>query len=233
MCDLTEQFCRAILEHTLRPSNELIIINNGSTDRTPYYLAKKQKDYPDRLIVITNTQNRGFSAGMNQGLAIASGEFLVCASNDIWFYHADWLEMLIAPLRINKRRLAGARYINFNELTRVDGQIIPYLEGFMLAFHKQFLKDVGFFDEAFFPAFYEDVDLSWRAMRHGYELVQVDVLPVQHLCGKSALNNAEKFHLVGDLGVPEASRKNQAYFQDKIRRGDDSPYYPKGEACSE
>ena len=227
MWSLTEQFCRAILEHTLNPPNELIIIDNGSTDGTYLRLVELQRQYQHRLRLKYNETNLGFPVGMNQGLQMASGEYMVCASNDIWFYRPEWLEMLIAPLRLNKRILAGPRLVDFNELTRVDGKIIHYLEGWMLAFHKQFLNDVGYFDEGFSPGWFEDVDLSWRAVRHGYELVQVD-LPVQHLYGKSALNNPEKFHLVGGIGVPEASRRSQEHFRDKVCRGDDSPYYPRG-----
>jgi len=230
VCDLTEQFCDAVLGHTLKPSNELIIIDNGSTDRTPYYLKARQKDYPDRLTIVTNEKNEGYPRGLNQGLLIAQSDYLVCVSNDIYFYRSDWLETLMAPLQQNKKRLVGPRYIDWNPLTEINGQMIPYLEGWMLAFHRRFLKDVGYFDEGFSPAWYEDVDLSWRAMRHGYELVQVDTLPVKHLYGKTALGGPH-FHDVGGIGVPAVSERNQEFFRDKIRRNDHKPFYPGEIRC--
>jgi len=101
----------------------------------------------------------------------------------------------------------------------------------MLAFHRRFLRDVGYFDEGFSPAWFEDADLSWRAQRHGYELVQVDTLPVRHLYGCSALCNPKKFHEIDGIGVPEVSRRSGEYFRDKIRRGDDKPFYPKDIEC--
>ena len=215
VADLTKQFCGAILDHTTKPINELIIIDNGSQDETPYYLKAKQKDYPDRLTIITNKENRGYSAALNQGLQIANGEYLVCTNNDIWFYSADWLRQLIAPLQINKKRLAGPRYIDYNDLTEIDGQIVPYLEGWMLAFHRQFLKDVGYFCEGFF-AWYEDVDISVRALARGYGLVQVENLPILHLYGKTAIRGPH----FADCDVPGTSIRSQALFRKKYKEKD-------------
>jgi len=216
VADMTENFLNAVLGHTHKPPNEVIVIDNGSTDRTPYLLKAKLKEYPRRLTVITNKENRGYPAALNQGLRIANGDYLVCSNNDIWFYTPDWLQQLVAPLKINKRRLVGPRYIDFNDLTEVDGKIVPYLEGWMLAFHRCLLRDVGYFCEGFSPGWYEDADLHAKAVHRGYEIVQVENLPVLHLYGATAIRGPH----FSDCDVPGTSRRSQALFKKKYREQD-------------
>lgn len=97
--------------------------------------------------------------------------FFVNLNNDIIVRDVDWLEKIIFPLRENDRRLVGARMIDFNEATRFDGHIEPYLEGWCLAFSRLFVRELGMFDDDIF-LWHEDVELSLRARRAGYEVMQ-------------------------------------------------------------
>ena len=59
---------------------EIIVVNDGSTDATPQILA----EYGDRIRVITQ-ENRGVAASRNAGAAVARGEWLAFLdSDDIW-----------------------------------------------------------------------------------------------------------------------------------------------------
>lgn len=58
---------------------EFIVVDDGSTDRTPEILERLQETIP-RLRVITIIDNRGKAHGFNVALAFARGEFLL--SND-------------------------------------------------------------------------------------------------------------------------------------------------------
>ena len=91
--EFTRQCLAALKSHTRRPW-ELIIVDNGSTDGTPDYLAGVSDMANMPVTVITNATNRGFPAAVNQGLKAARGEYLVLLNNDV-IVTDGWLEQLI------------------------------------------------------------------------------------------------------------------------------------------
>ena len=89
----TRQCIAALKSHTRRPW-ELVVIDNGSTDRTDIYLAGVQDGAAVPVTVISNTTNLGFPAAINQGLRAARGEYLVLLNNDV-VVTDGWLGQLI------------------------------------------------------------------------------------------------------------------------------------------
>ena len=74
---------------------ELIVIDNGSTDGTPAYLnSLSERPGPERVAVIRNAQNRGYPAGVNQGLGAARGTHIVLLNNDV-VVTPGWLDRLV------------------------------------------------------------------------------------------------------------------------------------------
>jgi Glycosyl transferase family 2 len=104
--EFTRDCVAALKSHTRRPW-ELIVVDNGSTDGTPDYLAgvSDMADVP--VTVITNATNRGFPAAVNQGLKAARGEYLVLLNNDV-VVTDGWLEQLIGLVNARKGPLAAA-----------------------------------------------------------------------------------------------------------------------------
>ena len=71
---------------------ELIVIDNGSTDES-LDIARSYCGR-DRYTLIENAGNTGFSHAVNQGIAIAKGEYMALFNNDA-FAEPDWLAELI------------------------------------------------------------------------------------------------------------------------------------------
>jgi Glycosyl transferase family 2 len=92
--EFTRQCISALKNHTRLPW-ELIVVDNGSPDGTAAYLSGAQDAAAVPVTVISNRENRGFPAAINQGLQQARGEYLVLLNNDVVVTDA-WLDQLVA-----------------------------------------------------------------------------------------------------------------------------------------
>ena len=69
-----------------RDDIEIIVVNDGSTDKTRGFLKNyKQFGYKD-LIIIDYEENKGVSYARNQGLDIIKGEYVVMIDSDDYIY---------------------------------------------------------------------------------------------------------------------------------------------------
>lgn len=78
---------------------ELIIVDDGSTDKTPEII----KSYHDeRIRYIRHKKNKGLAHALNTGFAMATGEYLTWTSDDN-YYAEDAMESMVVSLRTNKK----------------------------------------------------------------------------------------------------------------------------------
>ncbi|MDE5831581.1 MAG: glycosyltransferase family 2 protein [Desulfovibrio sp.] len=81
--DLTRDCLKSLAATIDTGANEIIVIDNASTDRTPRaapFLGTRL--FGDNFKYIRNDINRNFAGASNQGAELASGEFLVFLNND-------------------------------------------------------------------------------------------------------------------------------------------------------
>ena len=63
-------------------SVEIVVSDDGSTDKTPQILQELQRKNPDRIRLVLNSENRGITANCNAGLAACSGEYIALMGGD-------------------------------------------------------------------------------------------------------------------------------------------------------
>ncbi|MCL5947710.1 MAG: glycosyltransferase [Actinobacteria bacterium] len=171
-------------------SDEVIVVDNGSTDGTQEYLGR----YP-WVKVVRNDRNLGFAAGNNKGAAIATRPLVVFLNNDT-ILAGRWLDALVLPFADPLVGATGPRsnYVTGPQLVpdvtygpsdmlsmrhfaarwsaQHAGEVdeVEGLIGFCLAVRRSAFEDVGGFDESFGVGGYEDNDLCMRMRSAGWKL---------------------------------------------------------------
>ena len=187
---------------------ELIVVDNGSTDES----LEQARSYCSRpnFQLIENGSNTGFSHAVNQGIARAKSEFVVLFNNDA-FAEPQWLAELIRVAESDEKIFAVQSLMirHFDrELADDAGDYVTWMGfacktgdgrkasrytkqkrifsacGGAALYRKSILDEIGNFDENFF-AYFEDVDLSWRANNAGYKNIICPTAKCYHICGAS------------------------------------------------
>lgn len=129
---------------------EIIIVNDGSTDRTEE-IAKKYCDQNQNVILV-NQKNLGVCKARNQGIKLSRGEIIVNMDSDC-VSNQNWLTQLAAPFA-----------------TPQIGAVSSYgaFGGTSTAFRRSVLKKIGLYDTKFFY-YREDTDMTFRVIEAGFE----------------------------------------------------------------
>jgi GT2 family glycosyltransferase len=197
-----ERCLPAVLAQT-HPDFEVVVVDNGSSDGS---VMRVRERFPEvRLIV--NADNLGFAEANNQAIRTTDAPYLVTLNNDtrpdptclenmvqgiemdagVGMVAAKVLYME-APYLIDSAGIeldqVGYAWNRYNGQPDDSEEREPY-EVFgpsasAALYWREMLDDVGLFDEGFF-AYYEDVDLAWRARLMGWRCLYVPMARVHHV----------------------------------------------------
>jgi len=182
----------SVLE-TIRINDEVIVVDNNSTDNTLEII--KQYENHHQIKIIKNKKNLGFSVGCNIGIENSTNPFIVLLNPDTVVY-GKWLDKLIYHFNNPKTGAVGPLsnyvaglqkiefYINKSEHQFTTDTLNKYLEkrnlhgevetklliGFCLVLKRDILNQVGTLEENLFLG-NDDLELSWRLRLAGYKLI--------------------------------------------------------------
>lgn len=100
------------------PALELILVNDGSTDRSEEIINTYIQD--DRVVYLKQ-ENKGVSAARNLGLSRASGEYIIFVDSD------DYLISDSLDKRIEEARTTDLLISNYYQITEVDIENKKYI----------------------------------------------------------------------------------------------------------
>lgn len=174
---------------------KILIVDNGSKDNSAEELRKIAENNSSKVSFIANTKNLGFAGGVNTGISyvIQNNYDAVALINNDATVDSYWLSNL-------EKNLKGDTAIVTGLLLRTNGKTIDSSGDFYSSwgigfprgrgkktadaptfgpvfgatggaslYKTSLFKEIGLFDETFF-AYYEDVDISFRAQLAGYKV---------------------------------------------------------------
>ncbi len=215
--------CLLSLRDQTHPPSEIIVVDNGSTDGSREFV---EHAHPD-VVVLAQERNLGFAGGVNVGIKAATGDLVALLNNDAEA-DPDWLRQLVQRMAdagpevgivTSKIVVAEAGTLDSTgDFVDIYGRAVPRGRGepddgqYDLAidvfsgsggaslYRRAMLDRVGLFDEDFF-AYYEDVDLGFRARLAGYRAVFEPTAIVRHHMGGTSrkLPGFSRYHILKNV----------------------------------
>lgn len=230
-------------------SYELVVVLNEPTDALQAVLAKVVHG----AHVVTSRSNLGFGGAINVAAEAARGEFVVLLNDDTEV-QPGWLEALVETAdRIPECGAVGSRYVFPDGTLQEAGSVlwadgstqgvgcdlpadskqwlwarqVDYCSGGSLLVRRTTWEAVGGFDDRFYPAYYEDVDLCLRIKQLGQQVWYQPASVLSHVRSASTTSLLKSFlsernrrllverwaHLLADRAAPSPDNIRAAVWE--------------------
>lgn len=202
---------------------EVLVIDDASTDGTDQWL---RKTYPN-VKTIRNRKNLRFGGSCNRGVKEAKGEVIILLNNDVQ-PEADFLQPLLIHFKRSDVFAVGCKEINVTEGKVIFGGrgMMKFQRGLVThwrptdqtskntswvsagsaAYRRHLWIEFGGMDRLFRPAYEEDRDLSWQALKAGYSVLFEPDAIVTHD------HETTNLRVFGTAAIKIYSMKNQLLF---------------------
>ncbi|QQG43518.1 MAG: glycosyltransferase family 2 protein [Candidatus Daviesbacteria bacterium] len=197
-------------------ADEVLVNDDASKDESIKII---QENFPQVKLLI-NQQNKGFVSSVNKLFNEASGEIVVLLNNDV-LVDKNFLKPLLKHFRDSKIFAVNCHeegqgwgkscwkngYYEFVK-TEEDSRMhqSAWASGGSAAFNKKIWQSLGGLDRLFAPFYWEDIDLSFRALKTGFNILWEPKSLVYHQHGTTiGKTHSSKF-------VAKVQERNQLLF---------------------
>lgn len=175
--DDLERCIESVCRHASGQDIEIVVLDNGSTDDTLAYLKRLHRDgavhgVPARVLFADH--DMGFAAGRNASFRASLGHIIVQIDTSIELAGDIWapITRLLEDPTIGLVGPYGLVTQDLKEFEESDGPDVDAIEGYLMAFRRAALLEVGPADEKF--RFYRlmDIDYSFEFKKAGWRVVR-------------------------------------------------------------
>ncbi len=178
------------------PADEIIIVDDASSDESLEYLKK----LGNRIKFISHGQNLGFSSSVNDGFIQAKNNLVLLLNSDITVSN-NFLNQLTAHFRnpnvfavgilqrcFEKQKIIergrGVGKFDRGFLHHARGEINKtntlWVSGGAGMFRKDIWLTLGGLNKLYDPFYWEDIDISYRALKAGFTIIFDNICIVEH-----------------------------------------------------
>lgn len=211
---------------------EIIVVNDGSVDQTFNIADSYRKRYPDSFRIV-NKENGGHGSAINQGAAIASGNYFKVIDADDWILTSNLKKLLpiiknkeadviILPyhtidLNTGERNEYGLYDIEFDKNYTLSELVIRWrsfengLTFHGIIYKTDFYREKGI--QLIEKVFYEDHEYATIPLCRAHSICPIDIPIYEYLIGNSQ-QSVSQVNQVKRLGHMEAVIKHMlAYYK--------------------
>lgn len=198
---LLEKNLPAVLAE-LQPDDELIVIEDAGQDETVAWLEKnirpQVREKKAALRVVRNRHNLRFGASVNHAVKIAKNPLIFLLNNDV-SVHQHCVEALVKHFEDDQvfavgcleRETSGETHgknklwferglFRHSKAEPMTSGPTAWVIGGSGMFDRQKWLEIGGFDGRFYPAYWEDIDLSFQARQRGWKVLFEEKAVVDH-----------------------------------------------------
>ncbi|HEY7833316.1 MAG TPA: cysteine--tRNA ligase [Ktedonobacterales bacterium] len=208
----------SVARHAGRRRIEIVVVDNGSTDDTLAYLrqlaqaGKVGQGGKVAVRVICADHDMGFAAGRNASFKSSLGRIVVQVDTSIELTGDIWtpIAQLLADPTVGLVGPYGLVTEDLKEFQESPGPDVDAIEGYLMAFRRAELREVGPADEKF--RFYRlmDIDYSFEFKKAGYRAVAS-----QAVAARVIKHPHREWYSLSDEERATKSKKNFDIFRDR------------------
>jgi GT2 family glycosyltransferase len=208
---------------------EIIVTDDVSIDQSKEVVNEIKKEYKDfKITFLEASKNRGFSSNVNGAVHRATGEIIILLNTDV-SPNEDFLKPLLKNFKDKKVFAVGClersiesdgnvvlrgrgvgswkRGFLIHQRGEVNNENTLWVSGGSGAFRKEIWDKLRGFNSLYDPFYWEDIDLSYRALKSGYKVLFEPDSVVKHEHEKGAIKSR-----YSSSEVKEIAYRNQFIF---------------------